>query len=152
MTPYFGIMDPHRPHRRDVLLGLTGWLGVSLVGCGKDATATASDASAPAPNEADAGAAPSSTGDYVPPNDSDAWETADAAANGWSPAGLDALVSVVEANHSSSFMMLVDGRILVEKYFLNAKPTTRTDVASVQKSFTSTLMGLARDRDSDRAR
>ena len=44
------------------------------------------------------------TGDYVPPNDSDDWETADPEANGWSPSGLDDLLAVVEANHSSSFM------------------------------------------------
>ncbi|MCA9622104.1 MAG: hypothetical protein KC731_23935 [Myxococcales bacterium] len=45
------------------------------------------------------------TGDYVPPNDSDDWETAEPEANGWSPSGLDDLLAVVEANHSSSFMM-----------------------------------------------
>lgn len=87
-----------------------------------------------------------SEGDYFPPNDSDDWETADPVATGWSPDGLTALLDLVEQNKSSSFMMLVNGRVLVEEYFMGAKAQTRTDVASVQKSFTSTLLGLARDK------
>lgn len=84
-------------------------------------------------------------GAYVPPNDG-AWETIDPAAAGFSASGLEALRAVVEENHSSSFMLLMDGRIVAEWYFMGATEATRTDVASVQKSITGTLVGLARDR------
>jgi len=115
-----------------------------MFGCGSDEGAgTSTPAPSPTPTPTPT---PSGTGDYFPPNGSDAWETADLAAAGWSPAGLEALVRVVEANKSSSFMLLADGKIVLEKYFLGANSSTPTDVASVQKSFTSTLVGIARDR------
>ncbi len=138
--------------RRDVVAGLSAMTAMGLLGCGKaDGPADTADAGAgPIPTPSGSTTAPPPppppSGDYFPPNGSDAWETADPAATGWSPAGLDALVKLVEANKSSSFMMLVDGRVLLERYFLTATATTQTDVASVQKSFTSTLIGLARDR------
>ncbi len=89
---------------------------------------------------------PEPSTDYFPPNDSDEWEAADPEATGWSAQGLADVVALVEENKSSSFMMLSGGRVLVEEYFLNATRTTESDVASVQKSFTSTLVGLARDK------
>ncbi|HRH01016.1 MAG TPA: serine hydrolase [Polyangiaceae bacterium] len=134
--------------RRDVVAGLSAVTALGLLGCGKsDAPDEPADAGAgPTPTPTGSTPTPPPGGDYFPPNDSDVWETADAAATGWSASGLDALVKVVEANKSSSFMMLADGRVLLERYFLTATAATRTDVASVQKSFTSTLAGLARDR------
>ena len=83
---------------------------------------------------------------YYPPNDSDIWQQLAPATAGFTTAGLEALKQVVEENHSSSFMMLVGGRIVVEWYFMGADAETRTDVASVQKSVTSTLVGIARDK------
>lgn len=75
-----------------------------------------------------------------------AWESADAQAAGWSRAGLDALASTVGQANSTTFMMLADGRILLEKYFGGATSETRQDVASCQKSVLSTLLGLARSK------
>ncbi len=107
-----------------------------LAGCGADSKETKET------EETD----PEPSTDYFPPNDSDEWEAADPEATGWSPQGLTDLVALVKENNSSSFMMLSGGRVLVEEYFLNATRTTELDVASVQKSFTSTLLGLARDK------
>ncbi len=83
---------------------------------------------------------------YFPPTDGGVWETVEPSSAGFSESGLDALRQVVEDNRSSSFTIVVAGRLVVEWYFMGAKSSTRTDVASVQKSVTSTLVGLARDR------
>ncbi|MEZ4223480.1 MAG: serine hydrolase [Polyangiaceae bacterium] len=120
--------------RRDLLLGLSALAAVAPLGCGSD------------DDSGKTSGTPTPTGDYFPPNGSDEWETVAPEDAGFSASGLDALKTVVESNHSSSFMILVDGRIVVEWYFMGASATTRTDVASVQKSFSSTLMGLARAR------
>ena len=106
------------------------------------APATAADAGA----TADSPASPPVSTDYAPPTGAGAWATVDPSAAGFSPTGLEALRDVVQQNDSSSFMILVGGRILVEWYFKGADASTRLDVASVQKSVTSTLVGLARDR------
>jgi CubicO group peptidase (beta-lactamase class C family) len=116
--------------RRDVL-GLSVVATAGLSSCGSSAATEG-----PSPN----------VGDYFPPNGSDAWETADPVAAGWSPTKLDAVVALVEAKASTSFMMLAGGRVLVEKYFQGASAASVRDVASVQKSVTSTLVGIARDR------
>ena len=133
-----------------MLLGVSAMFAAGVFGCGKDeSTGTPSPAPSATPTvtPVPTTTAPTGNGDYFPPNGSDTWETADPAATGWSQAGLDAVARMVEANKSSSFMLLADGRILLEKYFMGATATTRTDVASVQKSVTSTLASLARDRD-----
>ena len=85
-------------------------------------------------------------GDYFPPLGGGAWEAADLVATGWEPSGLEALAQVAEDNRSSSIIVLSEGRIVLERYFRGANADTQTDVASVQKSVTSTLVGLARDR------
>jgi CubicO group peptidase (beta-lactamase class C family) len=84
------------------------------------------------------------SGAYFPPDTGD-WEKADAQKTGWSPSGLDALTALVRDNRSSTFMMLAGGRILVEEYF-NGSAASVQDVASVQKSVTSTLLGIAREK------
>ena len=127
----------HRSNR--TLLPRRQWVLLSaglLAGCGADSKETKET------EETD----PEPSTDYFPPNDSDEWEAADPEATGWSPQGLTDLVALVKENNSSSFMMLSGGQVLVEEYFLNATRTTELDVASVQKSFTSTLLGLARDK------
>jgi CubicO group peptidase (beta-lactamase class C family) len=86
----------------------------------------------------------SSAADYWPSVASS--DSVDAKAAGWSPAGLDALVATVAAANSTTFMMLANGRILVEKYFGGTTAETRQDVASCQKSVVSTLLGLARSK------
>ncbi len=82
--------------------------------------------------------------DYIPAA-GDAWEAADPVATGWSQPGLDRLAATVEGSNSTTFIMLAGGRILAEHYWGSAHAATLQDVASVQKSVTSTLLGIARD-------
>ena len=92
----------------------------------------------------DGGGAPDSsyptTASYFPPA-TGTWETVTAAQAGFDQAKLDAVSSFVESSNSTTFMILFDGRILVEKYWAGADATTLKDIASAQKSVLSMLVG-----------
>ncbi|MEQ1699629.1 MAG: serine hydrolase [Ilumatobacteraceae bacterium] len=82
---------------------------------------------------------------YFPPATGD-WETVSSADAGLSDAGVAALVEMVGSVHSDSFVLLWQGRIVAEQYWNGADATFTRDLASAQKSVTSTLVGLAHDR------
>lgn len=65
---------------------------------------------------------------------------------GFTADGLAAVVDLVGAANSQSLVILHEGRIVTEQYWMGATPETTRDLASCQKSVTSTLVGLARDR------
>jgi CubicO group peptidase (beta-lactamase class C family) len=158
--------------RRHVLAGLGALPLLAIGACGGSSdddapetqTATPTTPSAPAASSsplatpppatvsASAPASPSpASGDaYFPPPSGD-WEQVDLQAAGWSKSGLDQLIGVVRDNKSATFMLLSGGRIVTENYFSvpgvgTASAATRLDVASVQKSVTSTLIGIAREK------
>ena len=83
--------------------------------------------------------------DYFPPLAGE-WATVSAAEAGFTEAGLAEVLALVERSNSQSFVLTIDGRIVAEQYWQGADATTRRDIASAQKSVTSTLVGLARDR------
>jgi CubicO group peptidase (beta-lactamase class C family) len=89
---------------------------------------------------------PTPSGDYFPPLTGDDWDKVDPEEAGFSLEGLEALKETVESTNSSAFTITYDGRMVVEWYFMEANADTRTDVASVQKSVTSTLVGMAREK------
>lgn len=74
------------------------------------------------------------------------WETATAAEAGLTDQGVAALVELVGSVGSDSFVLLWEGRIVAEQYWNGLDATYVRDLASAQKSVTSTLVGLARDR------
>ena len=65
---------------------------------------------------------------------------------GWSPSAVDDLEALVAETAAQSFVLLHDGLIVRERYWRGADPSTVRDVASVQKSVTSTLTGIAHGR------
>ena len=86
------------------------------------------------------------------------WERVQPQRAGWSADGLDALLQFAESRRSTGVVILLHGRILTEQYW---EPTRfratmqyrferssdgqlREDVASMQKSVTSMLFGIAR--------
>lgn len=75
-----------------------------------------------------------------------AWETASAADAGLTDEGVAALVELVGSVGSDSLVLLWEGRIVAEQYWNGNDETYVRDLASAQKSVTSTLVGLARDR------
>ncbi len=96
---------------------------------------------------------------YFPPIEGE-WETVAPAAVGWSAEGLDAALDLAGENASSDVVILYQGRILAERTFEPAKTSPRyrrmvvgtvdgrpkEDVASVQKSLVSLLVGMARGK------
>ena len=153
-----------RLSRRRVVQGLAAVPLLGLVGCGDDddggsntsptppasatrsadPTAELTSESTPSPS-AEAATAAASPGPYVPPSTGE-WEQIPPEEAGFTASGIEDLISVVEANRSATLMVLSGGRILTENYFGAATASRVQDVASVQKSVISTLIGIARER------
>ncbi|TBX69145.1 class C beta-lactamase-related serine hydrolase [Flavobacterium silvisoli] len=81
---------------------------------------------------------------YFPPNDgSSTWETKTIADLGWNQNAVQPLLDYLELKHSKSFMILVNGRIVMEYYFNGHSATTPWYWASAGKTLTSTVTGIA---------
>lgn len=94
-----------------------------------------------------------------PPPGQGEWQTITPAAAGFDPAGLEDVLRYAEAQRSSGLVILVDGKILAEQYWLvpqvvgsryprlvageTADRRVIEDVASVQKTVVSLLAGIA---------
>ena len=92
-------------------------------------------------------AVPSTPDAYFPPAaGAGEWATITAADAGYTEPGLADVVALVEGSNSQSLVVLSAGRIVAEHYWRGADEATTRDVASVQKSVVSTLVGMARDR------
>lgn len=77
---------------------------------------------------------------YFPPKSPRTWETVRPADVGWDAEALDEVVRFCAENDTSQLLVLHQGRILVERHWGGAGPTTTRDVASVQKGFTFALL------------
>lgn len=81
---------------------------------------------------------------YFPPSDgSTTWETKSIADLGWNQSAVQPLVDYLELKHSKSFIILVNGRIVMENYFNGHSATTPWYWASAGKTLTSTVTGIA---------
>jgi CubicO group peptidase (beta-lactamase class C family) len=95
---------------------------------------------------------PTPAGMYFPPTGSNTWETAAPESLGWKTANLPALKSYLEAGDTRAFILLKNGRIVVEWYF-GTQPTggafNANSIwywASAGKTLTATLVGIARQK------
>jgi len=100
---------------------------------------------------------------YLPPPDTPEWDRADPGALGWNVTALENLVSFAKTRKSTGLLIVQDGKIVVEQHWpvtsLDAFTRPRfysllshgltkegqpiEDVASVQKSLVSILVGMA---------
>jgi CubicO group peptidase (beta-lactamase class C family) len=80
---------------------------------------------------------------YFPPAAGDAWECIEPGDAGWDRRLLDAAAGLAGERNSTGFIVLLNGRILAERYWSGANEDTVRDVASAQKSATSVLVGIA---------
>ncbi|GAA4052045.1 serine hydrolase [Flavobacterium chungnamense] len=81
---------------------------------------------------------------YFPTNDgSDTWETKSISSLGWNQSAVQPLLDYLELKHSKSFIVLVNGRIVLENYFNGHSATTPWYWASAGKTLTSTVTGIA---------
>lgn len=80
---------------------------------------------------------------YFPPNDSDTWETKSITELGWNQNNLQPLYDYLDLKNTKSFMILHNGKIVIEKYFDNHTATTPWYWASAGKTLTATTTGIA---------
>lgn len=80
---------------------------------------------------------------YFPPLSGDSWETKSIADLGWHQDKVQDLLNYLELKHSKSFMILYNGRIVMENYFNGHSSTTPWYWASAGKTITSTVTGIA---------
>ena len=80
---------------------------------------------------------------YFPPIGSDAWATTTPAALGWNESAVTLLLDYLEEKHSRAFIVLVDGKIVIENYFNGHSATSPWYWASAGKTLTATMTGIA---------
>jgi CubicO group peptidase (beta-lactamase class C family) len=80
---------------------------------------------------------------YFPPTTGSTWATTTPASLGWCQPPLDSLLAFVGRKGSNAFIILKDGRLVVEQYYGTYTADSLHYWASAGKSLTATLMGLA---------
>lgn len=80
---------------------------------------------------------------YFPPLTGDAWETMAPSELGWCDDRIDSLYDLLEENNTKAFIILKDGKIVLEKYFGTFLQDSIWYWASAGKSLTSCLVGIA---------
>ena len=82
---------------------------------------------------------------YFPPIDTDTWEQTTVADLAWNVTAEQPLLDFLEENNTKSFMVLYEGRIVMEAYFGNHSASLPWYWASAGKTLTSTTVGIAQD-------
>ena len=80
---------------------------------------------------------------YFPPNNQNTWETLSPASLGYCPEQIDSLYQFLDINDSKAFILLKDGKIVLEKYFGAFQRDSFWYWASAGKTLTATLVGIA---------
>ncbi len=80
---------------------------------------------------------------YFPPIDGDTWETISMEELGWCPENLPALNTYLDDKNSRAFIVLKDGKIVIEEYYNGADATSVWYWASAGKTLTATMVGIA---------
>ena len=81
---------------------------------------------------------------YFPPSDgSNTWETQSVASLGWNQAAVQPLVDYLTLKNTKSFLILVNGRIVMEYYLNGHTATTPWYWASAGKTLTAMTSGIA---------
>ena len=81
---------------------------------------------------------------YYPENESSSlWETRSVASLGWNTAAIATLKDYLAQKHTKSFMILVNGRIVMEEYFNGHNATATWAWNSAGKTLVATTTGIA---------
>ena len=80
---------------------------------------------------------------YFPSNTDNNWETKSIASLGWNQSAVQPLKDFLAEKHSKSFMILVNGRIVMEEYFNGHSATETWPWNSAGKTLVSTTTGIA---------
>lgn len=80
---------------------------------------------------------------YFPPVIGTTWDTLSPASLGYCQPGIDALYQYLETENSKAFILLKDGKIVLEKYFGTFTQDSIWYWASAGKTLTATAVGIA---------
>lgn len=81
---------------------------------------------------------------YFPPSDGNVtWETKSISSLGWNQSAIQPLVDYLQLKNTKSFIILVNGRIVLESYLNGHTSTSPWYWASAGKTLTSTVTGIA---------
>lgn len=80
---------------------------------------------------------------YFPPTSGNTWDTLSPQSLGWCQQKIDAMYDYLEDNNSKAFILLKDGKIVLEKYFGSFNQTSTWYWASAGKTLTSFMTGIA---------
>jgi CubicO group peptidase (beta-lactamase class C family) len=86
---------------------------------------------------------PATAAMYFPDNGGAVWETTSVASLGWDESQVQPLLNYLEEKHTKSFIVLVNGKIVMEHYFNGHTSTTPWYWASAGKTLTATVTGIA---------
>ena len=83
---------------------------------------------------------------YFPPLSGNTWDTLSPARLQWCQARIDSLYNYLESRNTQAFIILKDGKIVLEKYFGTFTADSIHYWASAGKSLTSVLTGIAQQK------
>jgi CubicO group peptidase (beta-lactamase class C family) len=84
---------------------------------------------------------------YFPPLNTAEWETTSISDLKWNENQLEPLLDFLEEKNTKSFIILYNGKIVVEEYFNNHTATSSWYWASAGKTLTATVAGIAQDEN-----
>lgn len=88
-----------------------------------------------------------SAGDYYfPPIGSEEWVATPISEMGWSPTKVDELLEFLDTTGTKGFIILVDGNMVIEKYYGDFDKDKSWYWASAGKTLTSALVGIAQQQ------
>ena len=85
---------------------------------------------------------------YFPPVNGDRWETIQPESLGWCTDSINSLYDYLDAEESKAFILLKDGKIVLEKYFYQFTKDSLWYWASAGKTLTAFLTGIAQSEAS----
>ncbi len=82
---------------------------------------------------------------YFPPNNSNVWDTIHPSTLGWCQENIDSLYQLLDDENTKAFILLKDGKIVLEKYFDNFTKDSTWYWASAGKTLTAFVVGKAQE-------
>lgn len=80
---------------------------------------------------------------YFPPIDNDTWETESISNLNWKPSAVEPLLSYLDEKNTKGFIILVNGKMVMEHYFNGHSQSSLWYWASAGKTLTATITGIA---------
>lgn len=84
---------------------------------------------------------------YFPPTGSGTWDTMAPQSLNWCQPKIDSLYAYLDTNHTKAFVLLKDGKIVLEKYFGTHTQTSLWQWASAGKTITAFMVGMAQQEN-----